>query len=82
VYIYIYIGKRLGLSPHIGPDPPNTYNGVGGEVYGADVVTVDQSDPRQGAVQLHKQLLKPTRLYHTVGHDAVLRLALEREMMF
>jgi hypothetical protein len=31
-------------------------NGVGGEVDGVDVVTVDQSGPRQGAVQLHKQL--------------------------
>jgi hypothetical protein len=36
-------------------------NGVGGEVDGADVVAVDQSGPRQGAVQLHKQLSKPTR---------------------
>jgi hypothetical protein len=29
-------------------------NEVGGEVDGVDVVTVDQSGPRQGAMQLHK----------------------------
>jgi hypothetical protein len=29
-------------------------NGVGGEVDSVDVVEVDQSGPRQGAVQLHK----------------------------
>jgi hypothetical protein len=32
----------------------------GGEVDGADVVTIDQSGLRQGAMQLHKQLTKPT----------------------
>jgi hypothetical protein len=46
-------------------------NGIGGEVDGADVVAVDQSDPRQGDAQLHKQLSKPTRLCHA----AVLRLS-------
>jgi hypothetical protein len=50
-------------------------NGVGGEVVDADVITVDQSGPRQGAVQLHKQLSKPICLCHTVGHDTVLRLS-------
>jgi hypothetical protein len=50
-------------------------NGVDGEVDGADVITVDQSDPRQGAVQLHKQLMKPTRLCHVIGHNAVLHLS-------
>jgi hypothetical protein len=49
-------------------------NGVGGEVDGADVVTVDQSGPRQGVVQLHKQLTKPTRFCHAVSHGTVLRL--------
>jgi hypothetical protein len=29
-------------------------NKVGGEVDGVDVVTVDQSGPRQGVMQLHK----------------------------
>jgi poly-beta-hydroxyalkanoate depolymerase len=50
-------------------------NGVGGEVDDADIVVVDQSGPRQGAVQLHKQLMKPTHLCHVVGHDVVLRLS-------
>jgi hypothetical protein len=50
-------------------------NEVGREVDGVDVVTVDQSGPRQGVVQLHKQMTKPTRLYHVVSHDAVLRLS-------
>jgi hypothetical protein len=50
-------------------------NGIGGEVDDPDVVVVDQSGPRQGAMQLHKQLLKPTRLCHTVDHGAVLRLS-------
>jgi hypothetical protein len=49
-------------------------NGVGGEVDGTDVVTVNQSDLWQGAAQLHKQLMKPTLLYHIVGHGAVLHL--------
>jgi hypothetical protein len=25
-YTYIYIGKRLDLSPHIGPNPANTHS--------------------------------------------------------
>jgi hypothetical protein len=50
-------------------------NGVGGEVDNADVVAVDHSGLRQGAVELHKQLSKPTRLYHIIGHGAVLSLS-------
>jgi hypothetical protein len=23
--VYIYIGRRLGFPPHIGPNPPNTH---------------------------------------------------------
>jgi hypothetical protein len=49
-------------------------NKVGEEVDDDDVVTVNQSGPRQADVQLHKQLIKPTRFCHAVGHDAVLRL--------
>jgi hypothetical protein len=49
-------------------------NGVGGQVDGADIVVVDQSGSRQGAVQLHKQLSKPTCLCHNVGHVTVLHL--------
>jgi hypothetical protein len=33
-------------------------NWVGGELDDADIVAVDQSGPRQGVVQLHKQLSK------------------------
>jgi hypothetical protein len=50
-------------------------NGVGGEVDDANVVVVDQSGPRQGAVELHKELTKPTHLCHIVGHDVVLCLS-------
>jgi hypothetical protein len=50
-------------------------NRVGGEGDGADVIVVDQSGLRQGSMQLHKQLMKPTRLSHAVGHGAVLRLS-------
>jgi hypothetical protein len=50
-------------------------NGVGGEVDDVDIVVIDQSDPWQGVVQLHTQLLKSTRLCHTVGHDTVLCLS-------
>jgi hypothetical protein len=37
-------------------------NEVSGDADGADIVAVDQSDPRQGAVQHHKQLMKPAHL--------------------
>jgi hypothetical protein len=50
-------------------------NVIGGEVDGAYVVAVDQSGPRLGVVQLHKQLSKPTGLCHAVGHGAVLCLS-------
>jgi hypothetical protein len=50
-------------------------NEVGEEVDDADIVAVDQSGPRYGAVQLHKKLVKPARLCHAVGHDAVLHLS-------
>jgi hypothetical protein len=50
-------------------------NGVCEKVGNADVVTVDQSGPRQGVVQFHKQLTKPACLCHTVGHNAVLGLS-------
>jgi hypothetical protein len=50
-------------------------NGFGGEVDGTDVVVVDQNGLRQGAVQLHKQLMKSAHLCHVVGHSAVLHLS-------
>jgi hypothetical protein len=49
-------------------------DGVGGEVDHIDVVTVDQSGPRQGVMQLLKKLKEPACLHHAVGHDMVLRL--------
>jgi hypothetical protein len=50
-------------------------NGVGGEVYDADVIAVDQSGPWQDAMQLHKRLMKPTHLCYTIGHNVVLCLS-------
>jgi hypothetical protein len=47
-------------------------DGVGGEVHGVDVVTIDQGTSRQRAVQLLEQLTKPRRLDDVVDHDAVL----------
>jgi hypothetical protein len=41
---------------------------VGGEVDHAEVVAVDQGGPRQGVVQLQKQLTESARLHHTVCH--------------
>jgi hypothetical protein len=48
-------------------------DGVGGEVDHIDVVTVDQSGPRQGVMQLLKKLKEPACLHHA-GHDTILRL--------
>jgi hypothetical protein len=50
-------------------------NGVGGEVNSVDIATIDQSGMRQGAMQLHKQLMKPACLCHAVAHIVVLRLS-------
>lgn len=47
---------------------------VGGEVHGADVVTIDKGAPRQRTVQLLEQLTKPRRLSDAIGHGAVLGL--------
>jgi hypothetical protein len=47
-------------------------NGVGEEVHGADVVTVDESAPRRRTLELMEQLAQPGGLSHAVGDDAVL----------
>jgi hypothetical protein len=47
-------------------------NGVGGEVHGADVVTVDESAPRRRTLELMEQLAQPGCLSHAVGDGAVL----------
>jgi hypothetical protein len=49
-------------------------NEVDEEIDGANIVAVDKTGPRQGAMQLHKQLSRPTRLCHAIGHGAILRL--------
>jgi hypothetical protein len=50
-------------------------NGVGGEVDGADVVTVDEGALRQQSVEHLKQLLQPASLRHAIGHGPVLGLS-------
>jgi hypothetical protein len=47
-------------------------NGVGGEVHGTDVVTVDESAPRRRTLELMEQLAQPGGLSHAVGDGAVL----------
>jgi hypothetical protein len=49
-------------------------NGVGGEVDGADVVTVDESVLRQRSMELLEELSEPTSFSHTVDHDTILSL--------
>jgi hypothetical protein len=46
-------------------------DGVGGEVHGADVVTIDKGAPCQQTVQLLEQLTKPRRLGDAISHNAV-----------
>jgi hypothetical protein len=50
-------------------------NGVDGKIDDAIIVALDQTGPGQGAMQLHKQLSRPTRLCHAIGHGAILRLS-------
>jgi hypothetical protein len=65
-------------NPHISDDDPLAnkveielnmlralmLDGVGGQVHGADVVTIDKSAPRQWTVQLLEQLTKPSPRRH------------------
>jgi hypothetical protein len=53
---------------------PLVLHQVGGELYGADVVAVDQRVPREGTVELGEELPEPRSLRHAVGHSTVLRL--------
>jgi hypothetical protein len=50
-------------------------NGVGGEVYGADVVTVDKGAPRRRSLELVEQLSQPSGLSHAVGNGTILGLS-------
>jgi hypothetical protein len=47
-------------------------NGVGGEIHGTDVVTVDESVPRRRTLELMEQLAQPGGLSHTISDGAVL----------
>jgi hypothetical protein len=49
-------------------------NGVGGEVDGVDIVTVDESALWQWSMDLLEELLEPTSFGHTIGHDMILSL--------
>jgi hypothetical protein len=50
-------------------------NGVGGEVHGVDVVTVDDGAPRQQGLKLVEQLSQPSGLSHAVGNGTILGLS-------
>lgn len=50
-------------------------NRVGGEVEGADVVTVDQGALCQRGVELHEELAEPAGLGHAIGDSPVLSLS-------
>jgi hypothetical protein len=47
-------------------------NGVGGELHGADVVTVDESATRWRSLELMQELLQPDGLSHTISDGTVL----------
>jgi hypothetical protein len=49
-------------------------NGVGGEVDGADIVTVDEAGRIQRVVQLLQELPQPGGFGDSVGNNAVLGL--------
>jgi hypothetical protein len=49
-------------------------NGVGEEVDGADVITVDESDLLQWSMELLEELPEPTSFGHTICHDVILSL--------
>jgi hypothetical protein len=50
-------------------------NGVGGEVYGVDVVTVDKGAPRRRSLKLVEQLSQPSGLSHAIGNGTILDLS-------
>ena len=54
---------------------PLMLNGVGGEIYGADVVTVDECALGERAMELRQKLSKSGRLRHAVSDSTVLRLS-------
>jgi hypothetical protein len=50
-------------------------NGVGGEVHGTDIVTVDKCAPRRRGLDLVEQLTQPGGLSHAVGNSTILGLS-------
>ena len=54
---------------------PLMLNGVGGEIYGADVVAVDENALGERAVELRQELSKPGCLRYVVSDSMVLRLS-------
>lgn len=57
---------------------PPVLDGVGGEVKRVDIVAVDESAPGDRTVKIQKELLKPTRLSHTINHGTQPRHLSER----
>jgi hypothetical protein len=49
-------------------------HGIDGEVDRVDVVTVDESDALEGAVEILEKLVRVGGLYHTFAHSAILGL--------
>jgi hypothetical protein len=49
-------------------------NGVGGEVLGANVVTVDKGASRRWGLELVEQLSQPSGFSHAVGNATILGL--------
>jgi hypothetical protein len=50
-------------------------NGVGGEVHGVDIVTVDKGAPRRRGLELVEQLTQRSGLSHATGNDTILGLS-------
>jgi hypothetical protein len=50
-------------------------NGVGGEVHGTDIVTVDKCALRRWGLELVEQLTQPCGLRHAVGNGMILGLS-------
>jgi hypothetical protein len=47
-------------------------NGVGGEVHGTDVVTVNKSAVQWRSLELMQELVQPSGLSHTIGDGTIL----------
>jgi hypothetical protein len=73
---HISVGDPLTNEVEVELDmlPALMLDGVGGEVHGVYVVTIDKGAPRQRTMQLLEQLMKPRRLGDVVSHIVVLGL--------